>query len=233
MHHSPTNSRTWSRHVKNLIKMYSIENLSFNLEKTPPPKSKFKSSILIKITQFWESKLRKDAQNNSKMKYFNVSLIGLTGRCHPALCNITTTQQVIRMRPHLKMLCGDYYTYELRAKYQGGSPQCRLCTSESQNIENIEHILITCPNYSDVRQRVISEMKTIVEGIDYIQTSENIFSDNHNMTQFILNCTSANLTTRINYNDENLSKIFELSRGLCYSIHKTRISLLKDIGKKT
>ena len=139
------------------------------------------------------------------------------------------------MRPHLKMLCGDYYTFEQKAKYQGGSPQCRLCTSEDnniENIENIEHILTTCPNYSDVRERVITEMKTIIEGIDYIQTSEQIFSYKDIMTQFILDCTSANLITRVNYNDENNLKIFELSRGLCYSIHKTRISLLKDLENK-
>ena len=102
--------------------MYKMENLITNFDGTPASKTTYKATILAKITQFWESKLRTDAKNNSKMQYFNVNLIGLTGRCHPAIRDITTTQQVSRMRPHLKMLCGDYFTYEMKAKYQGGTP---------------------------------------------------------------------------------------------------------------
>ena len=167
MENSPNNSRTWSQHVKNLAQMYGIADV--DMKSTPPPKTKYKSSILARITQFWETKLRKDAQNNSKMKYLNVNLIGLTGRCHPVLREITTTQQVSKMRLYLRMLCNDYYTYEQKAKHQGGSPACRLCTSNEP--ESIEHILTICQNYSDVRERVITEMKNIIMDIDYIQTS--------------------------------------------------------------
>ena len=212
--------------------MYKIENFITNFDGTPASKTTYKAFILTKITQFWEYKLRTDAKNNSKMQYLNVNLIGLNGRCHPAVSDINTTQQVSRMRPHLKMLCGDYFTYELKAKYQGGSPNCRLCPPDIQAIENIEHILTTCQIYSDVRARVISSMKLILQDIDYISEPEQLFSDKKNLTQFILDCTSANLKIRVNYNDEKASRIFELSRGLCYSINKTRISMLKDVTNK-
>ena len=165
------------------------------------------------------------------MKYLNIKLIGLSGCCHPALRDVITTQQVTKMRPHIKMLCNDYYTYEQRAKYQGGSPACRICSSDEP--ESLEHILTICNNYSDVRRRVISEMKNLLENIDYIETYEPIFSNNQNLTQFILDCTSANLPIRINYSDRISSKIFELSRGLCYSIHKTRLKMLKDLASKS
>ena len=225
---SPNNSRTWSQHVKHLAQMYGIEDI--DMKSTPPPKTKYKSSILVKITQFWETKLRKDAQNNSKMKYLNVNLTGLSGRCHPALHEITTTQQVSKMRPHLRMLCNDYYTYEQKAKYQGGSPACKLCTSKEP--ESIEHILTICQNYSDIRGRVILEMKNLLMDVDYIQTWEPIFSENQNLTQFILDCTSFNLPIRINYSDQIASKIFKLSRGLCFFIHKTRLYMLKELAEK-
>ena len=112
MEHSANNSRTWSRHVKNLALMYDLEIFLPNLSDPPPENNIYKANILTKITKYWELKLRKDAQNNSKMKFLNVNLIGLPGRCHPALCNIRTTKQVSRMRPHIKMLCGDCYTHE-------------------------------------------------------------------------------------------------------------------------
>ena len=96
----------------------------------------------------------------------------------------------------------------------------------------VQHILTTCSYYTDVRNRVISDMKTIIEKIDYIQSYETIFEDDLNLTQFILDCTSTNLPIRLNYNDRNTSDIFELSKGLCYSINKTRLNLLKDLENK-
>ena len=117
-----------------------------------------------------------------------------------------------------------------KSQTPGGSPACRLCTSNEP--ESIEHILTICQNYSDVRGRVITEMKNIIKDIDYIQTLEPIFSENQNLAQFILDCTSFNLPIRINYSDQIASKIFELSRGLCFSIHKTRLYMLKELAEK-
>ena len=91
--------------------MYDLEIFLPNLNDPPPKNATFKANILTKITKYWESKLRKDAQSNSKMKCLNVNLIGLSGRCHPALCNFRTAKQVSRMCPHIKMLCDDYYTH--------------------------------------------------------------------------------------------------------------------------
>ena len=76
-------------------------------------------------------------------------------------------------------------------------------------------------------------MRNILENVDYIETSEPIFSNNQNLAQFILDCTSANLPIRINYCDKTASKFFELSRGLCYSIHKTRLYMLKGLADQS
>ena len=130
------------------------------------------------------------------------------------------------------MLCGDYYTYEMKAKYQGGSPFCRLCEPKESNIENIEHILTICSNYEDVRIRVLSEIKNILEDIEYIHTYEPIFLDTLKLTQFILDCTSFNLPIRLHFNDKKALEIFELSRGLCYSINKRRLQMLNELTRK-
>ena len=65
------------------------------------------------------------AQNNSKLGYLNVSLLGLRGRHHPALANVITASEVKKLRPHLKLLSGYYLTFN--AKYEQtnkGSPLC-------------------------------------------------------------------------------------------------------------
>ena len=241
MENSPQNSRTWSRHIRNLAEKYEIEDLQTNLETDPPPKAAvYKENILTKIVKYHEQQMRDDASRNSKMQYFNVNLIGLRGRNHPSMSKINTTHEVARMRPHMKMLCGDYYTYKMEANYQGGSPNCRLCSqaeprpgksdiSESK-IENIEHILTVCSIYSDVRDRVLIQMKNILEDMEFMDSIQQIFSNNHHLTQFILDCTSFNLPVRIKYDDENASTIFALSRDLCFSINKRRLQMLKNLA---
>ena len=102
------------------------------------------------------------------MLYLNLNVKGLNGRCHPALQNISSTNDVKRLRPHIKMLCNDLYTYEIKAAYQGGSPHCRLCQGDSdknRSIENISHILTKCSVYSEVRTRIVHQMEIIHTGL--------------------------------------------------------------------
>ena len=94
--------------------------------------------------------LRTLAKNNSRMQYLNVSLSGLRGHHHPALTNIITTSEVQKCGIHLKMLAGDYFTYEMKS---GGSPHCRCCSTTPSPPENLEHILSKCEQYSDIRKR--------------------------------------------------------------------------------
>ena len=139
---SSENSRTWSNHIKYLSKMYEMEDPLTCLNMDAPDKSSYKKYVSDKITSFHERELRTAAANNSKMIYLNVNLYGLTGRSHPAISsNIITTDDVKTMRPHLKMLGGDYLTYEIKSQQSGGSPLCRLCRSD---IDSISHIVSSC-----------------------------------------------------------------------------------------
>ena len=96
---SNDNSRTWAIHVRYLSKLYNIEDPLICRNKSPPKKETYKEYIKTKISAFQESELRTLASTNSKMKYFNVSLLGLRGRLHPAICNVVTARQVKQMWP--------------------------------------------------------------------------------------------------------------------------------------
>ena len=74
----------------------------------PPLKSCYKTYIKTMITSYHEKKLRELASNNSCMKYFNVGLLGLGGKCHPIIADIQTTSDVRSMKPMLKMMVGNY-----------------------------------------------------------------------------------------------------------------------------
>ena len=75
----------------------------------------------IRIQTYHEKALRIQAENNSAMQYLNTSLYGLNGRCHPALANLVTSHQVKKARIHLKMLAGNFLTYEMKSNQSGGS----------------------------------------------------------------------------------------------------------------
>ena len=58
---------------------------------------------MTKITIFHENELRIVAETNDCMKYLNVKLTGLTGKFHPCLSGIVTTEEFKKLRPHLKL----------------------------------------------------------------------------------------------------------------------------------
>ena len=151
---------------------------------------------------------------------------------HPALLGVNTTQGVSKMRPHLKMLCNDLYTYSLKANYQGGSPHCRLCqepSADNTNSEDIQHILTSCRVYDEVRSSIFQEMENICSVSPSQVQFQEIVKNQDILTQFILDCTSLNLKSRINVRDNAALEIFSLSRDLCFSITKTRMQKLKEI----
>ena len=192
----------------------------------PPVKSTYKESIKTKINAFHEKYLREDASSNSLMQYFNVSVTGLRGRRHPALSNIMTTIEVQKSRIHRKMLAGNYFTYELRSARSGGSPHCRCCSLTSEN-ENLQHILTNCSQYSDIRNRIIEEYKTICEYSASEFPFDEILSKNGTFCQFILDPASLNLKYRISMSDPILEDLFKVSCDFCHAVNSRRMKTLK------
>ena len=214
--------------------MYEIEDPLLSIQKEPPSKSEYSRNILIKITVYHEKQLRISAANNSKMQYLNVNIKGLNGRPHPALQGVTTTKESQKLRAHIKLLCSDLYTYEIKAAYQGGSPHCRLCQAEGSTAddspsENIVHILTQCSTYLPIRSRILHQMEIICvsskSGINF----KTILENSEHLSQFILDCTSLNLPVRINTSDEICQRLFQLSRDLCCGIIKIRTKKIKEL----
>ena len=227
LNNSRTNSGTWTAHIRQLSNMYQLDDPLDLLQKDPPSKSVFKEYISTKITAFHESELREMAKCNSVMKYFNVSLFGLRGKQHPAIKNIINTNQVSNMRPHLKMLVGDYLSYEKKSKQSGGSPVCRIC--ESGESESYSHILCSCRALSEPRERIIPEMLALCER--NALNTEYLVNDCEVLTQFILDPSSMNLLQRVNIGDPVLDQLFMLSRDLCNALHKLRMKKIQEKSK--
>ena len=176
------NSSTWAMNLQHICKMYNFESPLSCLMRDPPSKSFFKELIITKISAFHEKELKSQANSNSKMSYLNVSLFGLRGRHHPCLSNIVRVEDVRKLRPHLKFLTGDYFTYETQYKQSGkGSPSCKLCNTEP---ESTCHIIAICKEYSNVRSRISTELEYIVNKMNLRETQQ-IFENPSIFTQFV------------------------------------------------
>ena len=223
------NSSTWSVHLRNLCNQYGLEDPQTLLTRDPPTKSSFKNDVLTRIKAFHEYELRSHDDPSNKLKYLNVSLLGLSGRHHPALSGIVTVNDVKKSRHHLKMLAGDLFTYEKKSEQSGGSPFCRLCNEEKN--ESVSHILTYCSTYSDVRLRILEELAYLCKiSISNVNFSD-LLQNSENLCQFILDPTSINLSSRVNMNDPLLGTFFKTSRDICSSISEQRLKLLSEKQK--
>ena len=230
LENSPKNSNTWARYIRNLAEIYGIEDPLILIKRSPPLKKEFSDIVNTKVTAYCENELRSLAAKNSKMKWFNVGVKGLNSKPHPLLSGITMTKEVLKSRAHMKLLCDDLFTYEKKAKYEGGSAHCRLCSSENE-IEDTEHIINSCSLYTEIRNRVKFEMKTLCNEILPSSYVEEIFCDSSSFTQFVLDFTSLNLPVRIDTSSEVFSMLLNLSRDLCFGIMKIRSQKLRSLKK--
>ena len=97
-----SNSKTWSNHLRFLSHKCGLEDPSQSLRKDPLSKAVFKETVKTRITAYYEKVLRDSAEENSRMKHLNVKLLSLTGKPHPSLTNILTSQDVKKCTPHKK-----------------------------------------------------------------------------------------------------------------------------------
>ena len=159
-----SSSLTWSAHLRNICIKYSLPDpLQLLSSGTVWKKIDWSTLIKTKITVYYEKELRQLAQNNSKMEYLNVQVQGLSGLPHPALRNILTTRDVLRLRQHIKFLSGDYLTADRLFRDNGTSPRCKLCPAP---FETTQHVLTQCRATEDTHSRMLPELLNIVASVD-------------------------------------------------------------------
>ena len=202
---------------------YSLPSpLSLLQSAAPWSKESWTCLVRTKVTIWYENDLRRQSLRNSKMKYLNVQLSGLSGAPHPALRDINTTQDVKKLRLHLKFLTCDFLTNERLSLDQPSlSPACHLCQAP---VDSIEHVLAVCRATNDVRSRLLPDLLNTVANVQPTcslllnTTSEDI------LTQFILDCSSLNLpdSFRIPAHNPDIFAVFKPSRDFRFSISNER-----------
>ena len=227
-------SLTWSAHLRILCLKYSLPDPLVLLQGPAWPKKHWKNHVKTIITAYHESHLREAAMNNHKLSYLNVHCTGLTGRIHPVLSWVCTTQDVEKVRISLKMLAGDYLCSANLSGDRESDPQCLLCKGLSDSIapaEDMCHLLTICRATADTRTRVLPDLLNTVSRL--FLTNEIVSTNSEAvLTQFILDSSSLNLPNnlRIQPGTRNLSTVLSICSNYCFAIHKERIRQLTKLG---
>ena len=208
------NSTTWSNHISIICLRYGLPSPLVLLDSPPWSKQSWKDLTVTRITAWHEREMRTLASQNSKMKYLNVQAIGLSGRPHPALHNIINTQDVAKLRSHLKFLTQDLVPRRILENHDS----CILCGTTY--IEIHEHLLVICndPVLKDLRNRLLPELLNIVSLAYHNCAILLELPDPSILAQFLLDCTSLNLPDgyRVPLNLPGIHEIFRISRDWCH-----------------
>ena len=156
---------TWSAHLRIIFLLYNLPDPLTILDTPPWPKDRWKNHTKVAVTSHHEAALRHKAAGNYKLNYLNVQTTGLSGRPHPVLSWVLTTHDVVIVRPHIKMLSGDYLCYAHLAHDRGVAPQCRMCQLISHHpapAEDMVHLLTRCRATADTRGRIMPDLLNTV-----------------------------------------------------------------------
>ena len=218
-----SNSTTWSNHVSLICQQYGLPSPRHLLQSAPWTKNTWSSFIKTKIISWHENHLRNLSVTNSKMSFLNTQLLGLSGHPHPALRDIYSTQDVKKLRMHVKFLTCDVQSYV----FSDNHGSCSLCSAEA----DIAHLLTSCPATKEVKERLFP---TLVNSVLVVQPSCGILTkhpSNQTLAQFIVDCTSINLPEdiRVPAHNPDIGKLFSVSRDWCYAICNERSRHLRLI----
>ena len=228
-----TTSGSWFIQIRDLCLKYCLPS-PLSLLQYPPTKTRFKSLVRSKITNFWEIKLRAEAASMpSSLLYFKPEFMSLS-KPHPLWTTCGSNPfEVHKAIIQARMLSGRYITDKLARHWtENRSGTCKLSTCRNgQVVGSLEHILLFCPALSPVRTRMqkLSLKKASESEHIFRVVRKYLFNvDTISKTQFLLDCSVLPEVICLvqNLGIQALELLFNISRNWCYSIHRTRMNKL-------
>ena len=228
--------KSWFLNLRKLSQQYGLQDPLLVLQ-SPATKTIWKKLCKSKVTDWWEKKLRAEAEllQNASLLHFKPAFMSLSSP-HPLWTSAGSPYEVGKAVIASQMLSGRYRTDRLTRHWNISNPDglCRLPGCLNQE-GSLEHILLCCPALSEARSRIVSLISAFLVSrqelfpIIYHYTIEN----EGFLLQFLLDpsCLPLVISTNQNYPD-TLKHCLYLARTWCYSIHLSRSKLLKQMGLK-
>ena len=223
-----SSSKSWFRQIRDISLMYELPHPLVILQ-NPPNKETFKNLVKAKVVNYWEIKLRGEASLLSSLVYFRPEFMSLT-KPHPIWRTAgSNPYEVSKAIQQARFLSGRYRTESLASHWTTNSGGFCLSATCNKEVETVEHILLSCPAYSDCKKRIyslwLSNQNQIVRRL-FLQAFQ---SERGYLLQFVLDCSvlpSVIEADQTSEGDSLLNELFYYTRTWCFSIHRERMKML-------
>ena len=179
--------KSWFAQISSLCFTYELPH-PLKLLEDPPLKEHFKKLLKTNIADFWQSKLRVRSKELSSLRYFKPNFMSLL-HPHPLLSTASHSYDVNKMIVQLRMVSGRYRVGTLVRHFApANSGLCELC---NQELEDLQHLLLTCPFLQERRITLTEYSNTVLQ---QSATGKDIFdfamsNDIGTQAQFLIDCS--------------------------------------------
>ena len=224
-------SRSWFHQIRAICLQYALPS-PLSLLDSPPTKYTYKTLVKRHVVSYWEDLLQQEASQLPSLEYFHPQVMSLSSP-HPLWTTAGSNPfEISKAVIQARMLSGRYpsdYLARHWTKNRNGHCLLPLCSGR-EKLGTLEHILLHCPSLEPCRQKVLS-LSRILSSEDQITKTilEVIFENPGNfLMQFLLDCSALpNVQDAVQlHGPQLLDSLFRISRTWCYSVHRTRCSML-------
>ena len=224
---------SWFRQIGDLCLQYNLPQ-PLSLLQNPLDKTAMKLLVKKKVTDYWESKLRSEAESLKSLYYFNPNFMSLR-KTHPLwLTTSNSPRQVSMATIQAVMLSGRYRCGALMRHWsQKNDGVCQLSVEcrEKNILEDIPHLLCHCPAFIQLRLNLqnftrsyASKLQTEIRDLLCVKCNP----QHPSFIQFLLDCSvdpGVILLTQ-KYSCDILGQFFLVTRTWVFNIHRERMKLL-------
>ena len=220
-------SKSWFGQILLLCNRYGLPH-PLTLLDNPPKKEHFKSTIKLKIAEFWQSHYRSRTAELTSLRYFKPQFMSLL-HPHPILSTAFHSYDINKMVVQLRMLSGRYRVGSLLKHFSPShNGDCELC---GQELEDLPHLLLPrCPHLLERKALLVEYANTVLSSSKVcLSIFTNILDngDEDERVQLFLDCSAIPCVISANQADRTvIPLLFRVTRTWCYSLHRTRLKLL-------
>ena len=221
--------KSWFSGIRSLSQQYSLPDPLLTLQ-SPPTKYQWKTLTRSKVLDWWQIKLRGEADLLPSLLHFRPAFMSLSSP-HPLWSTAGSPFEVSKAVVSARMLSGRYRTDYLSRHWSRTNPEglCRLPGCEGSE-GSLEHILLHCPALAEARSRMITHWSSFLVSRPWLfpVIAHHTLGDVSLHLQFLIDASTLPLVISSNRsNPEILPSCLYLTRTWNFAIHLTREKIRK------
>ena len=226
-------TKSWFWKLRQLCLLYELPHPTEWLA-AKPGKTQVKAVTRSAVLQVTLNKMRTKADSLPSLKYLKTSYLGLS-KCHPLFRSCgsspwevekgTTQARLLSGRARVEALSSHWVPWN-----KGGLCTLPLCwATENSHRGTVEHLLLSCPSLSSVRQTLQEFNKSYLSANPILEPLVTICLE-RDPVQFWLDCsTMAPVISAVQREGEGLMfGLFKMTRNYCHGLWKARVLQLES-----